>query len=741
MKVYIAEKHDVAKAIAEVLGINSKGDGFYQCGSDKVTWCAGHMLELCSPEDYDEKYSKWSMDHLPLIFIPWKYKVIDGRGKQLKIIKSLINEATSIVHAGDSDDEGQLLVDEILEYYGNKKPVQRLLINDNNPKVIRKALDTMKDNATFYGLYQSALARSVADQIYGFNMTRLYTLKARDNGVSGVMSVGRVQTPILGLIVARDRAIASHKQSFYYTIKGTFDFAGAKFSAVHKPKEDAPTGDNGKIIDEAYATGVVGKCTNNAASVISYERAPEYKKPPLPYDLLELQVDASRKYGLDPDTVLKITQSLRTDHKLITYNRSDCRYLSEEQHADAPGVLAAIAANANMLAGACSAADPAIKGRAFNSANVSAHHAIVPTEAAKNISELSENERNIYLLIARAYIAQFWPDKKLDVTKVTLDCQGETFSASQSVVLDDGWYRLYANDKDNQEIEDDAGEDQTGDKIPELNAADNGTCTACTTDKKATEPPKPYTMATLLKDLKRVAKYVKNPEIKKLLLDKDKDKKGESGGIGTPATRDSFITKLIERNFIEKKGKNLVSTKHGQDFYDQLPESATQPDLTALWHQQQKEIAAGNSNVMDFINGLVQTVTTHINEVKTGNFTMKATEGDNCPACNQKTLFRRPGEKGFFWACKDREKCGKTYPDKNGKPDLTDKKANTTEHDCGACGKKLNRRVTPAKKATKTTKATPERYWYGCSGFPACKQTYFEKDGKPDYSTTKKESA
>lgn len=736
-KLFIAEKPDVAKAISGILGVTKKEDGYILCGEDKVTWCFGHMLQLCEPADYDEKFSNWSLDHLPIINVPWKYKVIEGRAKQLNIIKTLIAEASTIVHAGDSDDEGQLLVDEILDHYGNKKPVLRLLINDNNEKVIRKALDTMKDNKLYYGDYQSALARSVGDQLYGINMTRLYTLKAQESGVKGVFAVGRVQTPILGLIVARDRSISSHKQSFYYTIKGAFDFSGKLFTALHKPGKEAPVGENGKLDDESYANEIINKCALSQATILSYSRAPEFKKPPLPYDLLELQVDASRKYGLDPDKVLEITQSLRENHKLITYNRSDCRYLSDEQHADAANVLAAISQNAAVLAGACGTADPAIKGRAFNSANVGAHHAIVPTEASKNINDLTENERNIYLLIARAYIAQFWADKKLDVTKIALECIGEQFSASQTIVVDDGWYRLYANDKDNQEIEEDAGEDQSSEKLPELSGKDSGKCTKCTLDKKLTEPPKPYTMATILKDLKRVAKYVKNPEIKKLLIDKDKDKKGESGGIGTPATRDTFIVKLLERFLIEKKSKNIVSTELGRKFHDSLPESATQPDLTALWHQQQKDIAAGNSTVHEFIKNLADTVAKQVSEVKATPFSMKAVEGEACPICGKKTLFRLKGNNGFFWGCKDRENCGKTFPDKRGKPDLAEKKPlEASGHDCGVCNKKLIRRFTPAKKATKTTKAKSESYWYGCSGYPECKQSYFEKDGKPAYPVT-----
>jgi DNA topoisomerase III len=738
MKLFIAEKKEVANAIATILGITSTGDGFFQCGEDKVTWCFGHMLELCEPEDFNPELKKWSLDSLPIVNIPWRYKIIPGREKQLRVIKSLLDECTTVVHAGDSDDEGQLLVDEILDYYRINKPVLRLLINDNNDKVIRRSIASMKDNKDFYGQYQKALARSVADQLYGINMSRLYTLKANETGIQGVFSVGRVQTPILGLVVSRDRAIAAHKKQFYYSITGNFNLMGKSFTAAHKPAEDAPVGDNGKIIDVDYANAIITKCKGANATITAFDRKEKKVLAPLCYDLLELQVDASRKFGLDPNIVLEITQTLREKYKLITYNRSDCRYLSEEQHADAPDVLAAVAANAEPLSSACGAADPLIKGRVFNSANVTAHHAIVPTEARKNINELTENERNIYLLIARAYVAQFWPDRVLDVTALSLNCADEKFNASQSVVIAEGWKVLYSNDGDNQEIESDQDQDQTAGDIQSLAIGNAGSCADCKSTQKETEPPKAYTMPTLLKDLKRVAAFVKNPAIAKILRERDKEsgKKDEHGGIGTPATRDSFIVKLLERGFFKKSGKNIISTEVGRNYHDVLPEFATQPDLTALWHQQQKDIEVGNNTVNGFIKELVQTISVHIDEVKSTRFDMAKVEGLQCPACQKKTLFRikKKDSKEFFWGCRDREECGKTYPDKSGKPDLTVKAPVVrSDFDCKACGSKLVRRVSAAKKETKTTKAKPETPWYGCSGFPNCKQTYFEKNGAPDY--------
>jgi DNA topoisomerase III len=284
-------------------------------------------------------------------------------------------------------------------------------------------------------------------------------------------------------------------------------------------------------------------------------------------------------------------------------------------------------------------------------------------------------------------------------------------------------------------IEDDKGDDSTSGDIFGLGAGDTGVCSDAKVNSKETAPPKPYTMATLLKDLKRVAIYVKNPEIAKILREKDKGKEGENGGIGTPATRDSYVPKLIERNYVTMSGNNVLSTQLGRDYHDALPGFSTQPDLTALWHLQQKEIEQGQLTIHEFIDELVKTMTVHIEEVKNSTLAMKAPEGVQCPECKKNTLFRIKGSKGFFWPCKDRENCGKSYPDKAGKPDLTIKAPVVhSEHDCGACGKKLVRRISPAKKATAKTKAKPATPWYGCSGFPNCKQTYFEKNGAPDFT-------
>ena len=451
MRLFIAEKPELAKAIVEGLGGGRRKEGYYDCGNDYVTWCFGHMLQLLDPEDYDERYATWRMDDLPIAPIPWRKKPAAAKSAQLRIITQLLKQAESVVHAGDPDDEGQLLVDEILVYARCKLPVRRLLINDNNTKVVRKALANLRDNLEFAGLSASAEARSVGDQLYGYNLTRAYTLAARKVGYQGVLSVGRVQTPILGLVVRRDREFESHVKSFYYYVTGQFRIQGLDFPARYLTVEGDPVDDKGRLIDQKHAQAIADAVKGKAAHLVSVETKQKEQSPPLPYNLLKLQTDAARKFGFKPDQVKNITQSLREKHRLITYNRSDCEYLSNEQHADAPGVLAAIAQTAPTLSPASAAANPALKSRAFNSAKVSAHHAIIPTEATADFRSLPLVSKNLCADCPRLCCA-VWPTHQYDQTTVLIEVAGRRFACRSNVTTRPGWLALYRSDMGSEEV-------------------------------------------------------------------------------------------------------------------------------------------------------------------------------------------------------------------------------------------------------------------------------------------------
>ncbi|MDZ6456918.1 DNA topoisomerase 3 [Escherichia coli] len=724
-RLVIAEKPELAKAIVEGLGGGSRKDGYYECGSDRVTWCYGHMLALLDPEDYDERYANWNMADLPIVHIPWRKKPSGDAGAkaQFKTILSLLKQAKSVVHAGDPDDEGQLLVDEILEYANCRLPVQRLLINDNNVKIVRRQLAAMRDNREFAGLSAAAEARRVGDQLYGFNITRLYTLAARAKGYQGLLSVGRVQTPILGLVVRRCRENAAHQKTYYYLVNGQFEVEGIQFPARYQVADGDPVDEKGRLSNKEHAEGIAAAVSGQPARIVSVTTKAKEAAAPLPYNLLKLQMDASRKFGFKPDQVKDITQALREKHKLITYNRSDCEYLSEEQHGDAPGVLAAIAQTAPMLAAAAQRANPTIKSRAFNSSKVSAHHAIIPTESTADLSKLTDAEQKIYLLIARAYVAQFWPKHLYDQTDVLAQVGDHRFGVRSNVTTSPGWKILYKNDAGNEDLEGNA--DDIEQDLRKLRDGQAGTCTDAKAEQQETKPQPLYTMESLLSDLTRVAKYIRDDRLRKILIEKDKGKQGEHGGIGTPATRDSIIATLFERGYLVEKGKHIVSTPTGEELYDALPDTARFPDMTALWHEQQKAIQAGERDTLSFVNELMEYIGAEVANIKDNGLNMKI-DTHPCPSCGKPLRRLKKKDKNeYFWGCTGfADGCKFACDDKGGKPVPREAPKVSELHKCMACGHGLSRR--PGKKRG--------MFWWGCSNFPTCKQTYPDLKGRPDYS-------
>lgn len=726
MRLFIAEKPDLAKAIVEGLGGGTRKDGYYQCGNDLVVPCFGHMLQLMDPEDYDERYAVWRMGDLPVSHIPWHKKPSGDSGSkaQLNIILDLLKKATSVVHAGDPDDEGQLLVDEILEYANVALPVQRILINDNTTAAVKKSLASMRDNKEFAGLSAAAEARSVGDQLYGYNLTRAYTLAAREKGYQGVMSVGRVQTPVLGMVVRRTRAFKAHVKAYYYNVTGQFDVAGVAFPARYQVVESDSVDEKKRLISEAEANSIADAVKGKPARIVTAATAHKETHPPLPYNLLKLQTDASRKYGYKPDETLAITQSLREKHKLITYNRSDCEYLSDEMHEAAAGVLSSIAKTAPLLAVVAQRGDPTIKSRAFNSAKVSAHHGIVPTQTVADMSNLSDAEQKIYLLIARAYIAQFWPKQQFDRTDLLVECEGHRFAVRSDVTTHAGWLALYRNDVGNEDLEGD--ENAVAVDIRAVREGQDGTCTSAEAVEQETKPQPLYTIATLLTDLTRVAKYIRDERLRKLLLDKDKGKEGEHGGIGTPATRHSIIATLFERSYFIEQGKNILPTKTAEEFYDALPDKAKFPDMTALWHEQQKAIQAGERDTVSFVMELMEYVGGEVAEVKRTGLNINV-EMYPCPTCKKALMRVKKKDKNeYFWGCSGfAEGCKYACEDKAGKPVPKVAAKVSDVHKCGACGKGLSRRPSAKKKGA---------FWWTCSGYPDCKQSYNDAKGKPDFS-------
>lgn len=580
----------------------------------------------------------------------------------------------------------------------------------------------MRDNREFAGLSAAAAARSVGDQLYGYNMTRCYTLIARSMGYDGVLSVGRVQTPVLGLVVRRTRAFREHRKAYYYTVMGEFDIAGTAFPGRYQMAPADPVDEKGRLNDHGHAQGIVAAVSGQAARVLSAETKHKEAHPPLPYNLLKLQTDASRKYGYKPDQTKDITQALRERHKLITYNRSDCEYLSEEQHADAAAVLAAITQTAPALAPAITRADPGIKSRAFDSSKISAHHAIIPTQGTADFAALTEPEQRIYLLIARAYLAQFWPKHLYDQTTVTVEAAGHRFTARANVTTQAGWLLLYKGDQGNEDLEGNA--DDLALDLRALGAGQAGQCVRAEAAKQETKPQPLYTIATLLSDLTRVAKYIRDEALRTMLIEKDKGKEGEHGGIGTPATRDTIIATLFTRGYVIEQGKNIVPTPIADTFYDTLPDAAKYPDMTALWHSQQKEIQAGERDTVSFVRELMAYIAREVASVKVHGLNIKV-DTHPCPSCGRPLRRIKKKEKDeYFWGCTGfAEGCKCACDDQGGKPVPRAAPAVSATHKCESCGAGLVRRE------------GKNGFWWSCSGYPACHQSYHDVKGAPDYAT------
>ncbi len=596
MRLFIAEKPSLGRAIADVLPKpHTRGEGFIQCGEDNVvTWCIGHLLEQAEPDAYDERFKQWRMEHLPIIPQQWKLIPKKETLKQFKVVERLIKQADILVNAGDPDREGQLLVDEVFVYLNlsaeKKADIQRCLISDLNPNAVKKAIEKLQKNRDFVPLATSALARARADWLYGINMTRAYTLQGRRAGYQGVLSVGRVQTPVLGLIVRRDLEIEHFIPKDYFEVLAHIlvPETGEKFTAQWQPSKACEDyqDEEGRILSRPLAENVVKRIANQPATVNEYQDKTENESAPLPYSLSALQIDAARRFGLSAQDVLDICQRLYETHKLITYPRSDNRYLPNEHFAERFKVMAAISHHLTEYSDKPDAVDPNLRNRCWNDSKVEAHHAIIPTARQGQI-QLSENERRVYQLIARQYLMQFCPDATYRKSKIGLIIAGGNFTAQARYLLTAGWKSLLGKEDSDEEF------------APPLPVVQKGQILHCEHGEivsKKTQPPRPFTDATLLSAMTGIARFVQDKQLKKVLRETD--------GLGTEATRAGIIELLFKRGFLVKKGRTIQSTEAGRTLIFALPDSATQPDMTAIWEMQLTDISKKQAGYQQFMSDL-----------------------------------------------------------------------------------------------------------------------------------------
>jgi DNA topoisomerase-3 len=595
MKLYIAEKPSLGRAIADALPKpHKKHDGYIEVANgDCVSWCIGHLLEQAEPDDYDERFKKWQFEDLPIVPEQWQLKAKSKTRKQLTVLKKLIKQASTLVHAGDPDREGQLLVDEVIEQakisQTKKQQVERLLISDLNLAAVKKALKTMRSNREFIPLSVSALARSRADWLFGMNLTRAYTLAGQKAGFGSVLSVGRVQTPILGLVANRDNEIANFISKPFFDVvaflntpeKHTFTAKWVPSKAC-EPHQD----EEGRVLNKALAENVATRITNQNAEVTALEQKQKKQSAPLPYNLSALQIDAAKAFGMPAQKVLDICQTLYERHKLITYPRSDNRYLPKDHHKDASAILKAIASNGGQTSELVSNAEVNKRSKCFNDTKVAAHHAIVPTAKQLKTASLGSDETKIYQLISRHYLIQFYPDYIFNETKVEVTIAGGVFKTNAKHEVSLGFKVLMGKSELKDEI-----------TLPPLKQGMQLHCTQGKVIEKHTTPPAYFTDATLLAAMTGISRYVKDLQIKKVLKDTD--------GLGTEATRAGIIELLFRRRFLKREGKAIKATETGQALISVLPQGLASPDLTAKWESSLSHIADKTMSYQQFLQPLL----------------------------------------------------------------------------------------------------------------------------------------
>ena len=642
----IAEKPSLAKDIANAISTSSKkvGGDYYECpDGTKVVWLYGHLLTLKEPEDYDEKYADHSdLSLLPIWFPNWECKAASADKKtRVAMIGKLLKESDTVIHAGDPDEEGQLLVDEILRWHKYKGTVKRLDTGNTTREALQKALKHLKDNKLSENDGLSAYARSMADFIVGINLSRLYSTLNKMN-----LPFGRVKIPTLGLVVARDMQIEGHKSINYYEIEGTGDIyvKHIKVPVKYVPKKDDPNLVDGRILSKPYAESKVGvmNAFNGPAEITKKNTK---NGPPLPFNLTKLQSYCSTQFGYDPSETLNITQDLRTKYNAITYNRSDCQYLSSEHFKEAPKTVAATLSNLGLKVPGL---DTSIKSRCFNDSYITAHFAIIPSGKKFDISVLTARERNVYTAICKYYLIQFMPWAEKEITKLVANLSdGATAESSSTVITKQGYLALLKGEKKKAE------EEETSSDLSSIPAGNYGTkIVDSKVVEKATKPPARYTKATLNEDMTRIAKYVETEEVRKLLLEKDKDKKGENGSIGTPATRPTIIDDIIKLGYVKEEGKKLISTTKGREYYRILPDHFKKADLTAYWWVMQEDIKLGKKTPDDLVKSVVEEVTKELDAEKAyidkGKVMDFAVDGETvgvCPICGSPVITK---EKGYF---------------------------------------------------------------------------------------------
>ncbi len=602
MIVCIAEKPSVAKDIARILGATSAHTGYMEGNGYQVTWTFGHLCTLKEPDDYTDLWKHWSLSALPMIPPRFGIKLIDDDGikRQFAVIERLMQSADGIINCGDAGQEGELIQRWVMQKAGAKCPVKRLWISSMTDEAIREGFNSLKDQSEYQPLYIAGLSRAIGDWLLGMNATRLYTLKYGQN--RQVLSIGRVQTPTLALIVNRQKEIDNFEPEPYWVLATVY-------------RDTTFTATKGKFTTKEEGEAAFATIADKPFTVTDVQKKNGTEFAPRLFDLTSLQVECNRKFSYSADTTLKLIQTLY-ERKLTTYPRVDTQFLSDDIYPKCPSILSGMKGYEQLMQPLMGKKLPKSK-RVFDTSKVTDHHAIIPTGVPA--TSLTDMERNVYDLIARRFIAVFYPDCKISTTTVLGKVEDVEFKVSGKEILSPGWRAVYAqqNNSNNGANADD--EERRGDEertLPAFIKGETGPHTPTLTEKWTT-PPKFYTEATLLRAMETAGKFVEDETLRAAL---------KENGIGRPSSRASIIETLFKRHYIRRERKNLVATATGIELIDIIHEELLKScELTGIWEKRLRDIEHKKDDAADFINGLKQQVTEIVNDVLRDNSNRRIT--------------------------------------------------------------------------------------------------------------------
>ncbi len=633
----LAEKPSVARDLAKVLHSNQRGEGCLMGNQYIVTWALGHLVTLAEPEVYGDRYKSWKLEDLPMLPNPMKLTVIKETAKQFRIVKGLLKRADvdELVIATDAGREGELVARWILQEAGFRKPIKRLWISSQTDKAIKEGFTNLKNGRQYEALYHSAQCRAEADWLVGLNVTRALTCK-----YNAQLSAGRVQTPTLALIVEREKEIKRFVPKDYWSIQALAD----GFTLAWQEKK---TGQR-RVFDKGLAEGIVNKIEGSKGTVVNVVKELGRELPPLAYDLTELQRDANKRHGFPAKKTLNIMQSLYESHKLATYPRTDSRYITEDIVPTLTERLKSIAVGPYAKAAGILLTNRIhVSKRFVDNAKVSDHHAIIPTEQYVNLSALSSDERKVYDLIVKRFMAVLSTPFLFEQTSVQVDIRGQLFTAKGKVVKELGWKAMYQEDPEmNEEVEDKEPEQL----LPSVLKGDilNLQKVRLTTGK--TKPPARYTEASLLTAMEHPGKFIDDKNLREVM--------STVSGLGTPATRADIIEKLFNSFYAERRGQEIIPTSKGNQLVDIVPEDLKSAELTAKWEQQLQYIAKGQIKADSFMKDMKAYAAKLVSTVIASDLTYRHDNltREKCPDCGQYLLDVK-GKKGKILVCPDRE-CG-----------------------------------------------------------------------------------